>query len=394
VRFTQHTGQTQFPSASRERHTVSTKLERGTPSLIADNAPIYGPNGRHGRRAPGVEEALDPRLAQSSLSPLIALPLESFDRSLEPGLPASAIGFPSPQLAPYVQPPPGRAADLLATTDRFGATGPESSPAPGGGAVSRGNNSMAASWGATIPGSPKANLAPPPEGIYRTFEDLLSNVQRIARNEGYGVVKLRASNYREGKPTRYDLVCDRGGVKYASTAKKRNPSTRKVDCPWRAKAVCEVNLGNQWRFQVQEARHNHEARVQVTPTGQENTSAAQTFRSLSNKLDRMNHEISQGFNTIVQRLENMEKRMESLEQGGRGMLANGPPLHPALGTPGLPAGLSNGGMTNGGLGGLGTVDGHRLNSVEARLSQLEQQQRGMDLPMDDVDSRLLAQSVI
>jgi hypothetical protein len=270
-----------------------------------------------------------------------------------------------------------------------------------------------------MPGSPKGigpNLAAPPEGIYRTFEDLLNNVQRIARNEGYGVVKLRASNYRDGKPTRYDLVCDRGGVKYASTAKKRNPSTRKIDCPWRAKAVCEVNLGNQWRFQVQEARHNHEARVQAAPSGQENTGVAQTFRSLSNKLDRLNHEISQGFNAIVQRLENMEKRMENIEQGGRGvglggggggggggglLGANGPTMHPGsmgpggIGTPGMgPAGQANGGMQNGSLGGLGGVDGHRLNMVEARLNQLEQQQRGMEMPMDEVDSRLLAQSVI
>ncbi len=94
-------------------------------------------------------------------------------------------------------------------------------------------------------------LPPPPEGIYRSFEDLLSAVQRVAKDNGYGVVKLRASNYRDGKPTRYDLVCDRGGVKYSSTAKKRNPSTRKIDCPFRAKAVCEVQLQNQWRFAVQ-----------------------------------------------------------------------------------------------------------------------------------------------
>ncbi|KAK8124477.1 uncharacterized protein PG998_000236 [Apiospora kogelbergensis] len=134
-------------------------------------------------------------------------------------------------------------------------------------------------------------LAPPPEGIYRTFEDLLTNVQRVAKDQGYGVVKLRASNYRDGKPTRYDLVCDRGGVKYNSTAKKRNPSTRKVDCPWRAKAVCEVNLNNQWRFAMQEHRHNHEAR-----------------------LDRIGHDLNQGFNRMEQRMDGMEKRLIDMEQ--------------------------------------------------------------------------------
>ncbi len=156
-------------------------------------------------------------------------------------------------------------------------------------------------------------LAPPPEGIYRTFEDLLTAVQRVAKDQGYGVVKLRASNYRDGKPTRYDLVCDRGGVKYNSTAKKRNPSTRKVDCPWRAKAVCEVQLGNQWRFAVQDARHNHEARVPAAPPGQENTPIAQSIRSLTNKMDRMSHDLSQGFGRIEARLDGIEKRLDAME---------------------------------------------------------------------------------
>ncbi|KAI0004754.1 hypothetical protein F4779DRAFT_630295 [Xylariaceae sp. FL0662B] len=162
------------------------------------------------------------------------------------------------------------------------------------------------------PGEPGA-LAPPPEGIYRSFEDLLTAVQRVAKDQGYGVVKLRASNYRDGKPTRYDLVCDRGGVKYNSTAKKRNPSTRKVDCPWRAKAVCEVQLGNQWRFAVQDSRHNHEARVPAAPPGQENTPIAQSIRSMIHKMDRISHDMSQGFMRMEQHLERMDKRLEAME---------------------------------------------------------------------------------
>ncbi|KAI0199906.1 hypothetical protein F4808DRAFT_430739 [Astrocystis sublimbata] len=161
-------------------------------------------------------------------------------------------------------------------------------------------------------GEPGA-LAPPPEGIYRSFEDLLGAVQRVAKDQGYGVVKLRASNYRDGKPTRYDLVCDRGGVKYNSTAKKRNPSTRKVDCPWRAKAVCEVQLNNQWRFAVQDARHNHEARAPAAPPGQENAPNAQTMRTLINKIDRYAHDQAQHTLAINQRLESIEKRLEAIE---------------------------------------------------------------------------------
>ncbi|VBB87133.1 Putative protein of unknown function [Podospora comata] len=228
-----------------------------------------------------------------------------------------------------------------------------------------------------VPGIPGGGgLGPPPESIYQTFDELLAAVQRHAKEQGYSIVKLRASNYRDGKPTRYDLVCDRGGVKYNSTAKKRNPSTRKVDCPWRAKAVCEVNLGNQWRFVVQEVRHNHEARVAAAQPGQENTPVAQSIRSLNHKIDRISHEMSQGFSrleqVVVQRLDNMEKRLEALETGRPAMLGNGGV--PSMGTPSMPTANMGGGnmgnapMTNGGMQPL--VDS-RMGALESRLTQIE-----------------------
>lgn len=242
-----------------------------------------------------------------------------------------------------------------------------------------------------------AGLAPPPEGIYRSFDDLLSSVQRTAKEQGYSIVKLRASNYRDSKPTRYDLVCDRGGVKYSSTAKKRNPSTRKVDCPWRAKAVCEVNLGHQWRFVVQEPRHNHEARVPAAVPGQENTPIAQSLRSLTNKVDRMAHEVAQGMNrlenVIVSRLDNIEKRLEALE-GGRSAMLGGNGV-PQMGAPSMPPAnmggnsLGNSSLTNGGMQPL--VDG-RLGGVESRLGQMEP--RSLDgLQMMDDDARGLSMMV-
>ncbi|KAJ2894382.1 hypothetical protein MKZ38_007695 [Zalerion maritima] len=163
------------------------------------------------------------------------------------------------------------------------------------------------------PSGGNAQLLPPPEGIYRSFDELLRAVQQMAKDQGYGVVKLRASNYRDGKPTRYDLVCDRGGVKYSSTAKKRNPSTRKVDCPWRAKAVCEVQLGNQWRFQVQDQRHNHEPRIQAAMPGVEQTPTSQYLRTICNKLDRMNHDLSESISRMGTQMEAFDKRIESIE---------------------------------------------------------------------------------
>lgn len=184
----------------------------------------------------------------------------------------------------------------------------------------------------------------------------MTSVQRVAKDQGYGIVKLRASNYRDGKPTRYDLVCDRGGVKYSSTAKKRNPSTRKIDCPFRAKAVCEVQLGNQWRFALQEARHNHEPRAQNGPSTPENAPLATSIRSFTNKIDRLNHDMMNGLMRIEQRLDHIEKRMENLEA--------------------------------------------RAGGYEPRFQAIEQRIQGMEgprmdgLPMDDVESRLLASTVM
>lgn len=207
-----------------------------------------------------------------------------------------------------------------------------------------------------MPNTPPPALLPPPEGIFRTFDDLMASVQRVAKDQGYGIVKLRASNYRDGKPTRYDLVCDRGGVKYNSTAKKRNPSTRKIDCPFRAKAVCEVQLGNQWRFALQEPRHNHEPRVPSGTPGQENAPLATSIRSFTNKLDRLSHDMAQGLMRIEQRLDNIEKRMENIEA--------------------------------------------RAGGYEPRFQAIEQRLQGMEGPrmdgmgMDDVESRLLASTVM
>ncbi|KAK4186632.1 hypothetical protein QBC35DRAFT_265465 [Podospora australis] len=244
-------------------------------------------------------------------------------------------------------------------------------------------------------GQGTAGLAPPVEALYPNFNDLLAAVQIHAKEQGYNIVKLRASNYRDGSATRYDLVCDRGGVKYNSTAKKRNPSTRKVDCPWRAKAVCEVSSGNQWRFIMQDGRHNHEARTPAAPPGQENTPVAQSMRSLNNKVDRMAHDMSQGFSRLeaafLARLDSIERRLDTIESG-RSSLMGGNGI-PSMNTPTIPTanmggggGLGNASLTNGGMQPL--VD-NRMGQIDSRMSQLEN--RSLDaLPMmeDDGTGRL------
>jgi hypothetical protein len=210
--------------------------------------------------------------------------------------------------------------------------------------------------GDTMPSTPPPNMMAPAEGIFRSFEDLMTSVQRVAKEQGYGIVKLRASNYRDSKPTRYDLVCDRGGVKYTSTAKKRNPSTRKIDCPFRAKAVCEVQLGGQWRFAVQEARHNHEARMLSSTPTQEATPINSNLRSLTHKVERLSHDLSSSMEYIKHTLERIEKRLDDIDARGSG-------YEP------------------------------RFQHIEQRLQNVEGPR--MDgMGMDDVETRLLASSIV
>ncbi|ERT01255.1 hypothetical protein HMPREF1624_02497 [Sporothrix schenckii ATCC 58251] len=347
---------------------ASASTHPGTPNTNGTNAPQPPATGQPFPDSEGFETDTSALLAQGQTFALAS------NAPQQP--PAWSLGSTAPGTTPIPQ-NQGTPARTNGT-----ANGAIAASTPIG-AVTPARQLITASTPATSPAT--TTLVAPPEGIYRSFDDLLTAVQRVAKDNGYGIVKLRASNYRDAKPTRYDLVCDRGGVKYNSTAKKRNPSTRKVDCPFRAKAVCEVSLANQWRFVVQESRHNHEARVPAAPPGQEATPIAQNLRSFTNKLDRISHDVSHGFQEMNSRLdkfmESIEKRLEAVEQrlNNNLVMANA-----------MPPNLANG--LGGGMPGQQAVLDSRLNNVEARLNAMET--RGLDMPLDDVDSRMLSTGVM
>lgn len=80
------------------------------------------------------------------------------------------------------------------------------------------------------------------------------------------------------------------------------------------------------------------------------------MRTFNNKLDRLSHEVGQGFLRIEQRLENIEKRLENIE-------ARASSYEP------------------------------RFQAIEGRLQGIEGAR--MDgIGMDDVESRLLASTVM
>ena len=112
--------------------------------------------------------------------------------------------------------------------------------------------------------TPSASSAPGPAYVYKTYEELFSDLSARMQSEGYKVVKARSHRGKIGgsdvpgnEMVRCDLVCDRGGRPYKCLATKHKTSTKKTDCPWKAKAVNRKMMGG-WVLTVICDQHNHE----------------------------------------------------------------------------------------------------------------------------------------
>lgn len=107
------------------------------------------------------------------------------------------------------------------------------------------------------------------------------------------------------------------------------------------------------------------------------------------------------------RLNNIEKRLDAIENGGRSTMLGGNGV-PSMGTPSMSTtnmggNLGSGPMTNGGLGTSGMVDHNRLANMEARVAGLDRggiggldqrglggmEQRGMELSAMDLQDNLM-----
>ena len=95
--------------------------------------------------------------------------------------------------------------------------------------------------------------------FFNTFDDLFVALQRHAREEGWAIVKTRASTRRaDGKYYRFDLACHRGVKGRESVATgRREASSRKEGCPWVARAVARKCNGNGWKYETINSTHNH-----------------------------------------------------------------------------------------------------------------------------------------
>lgn len=112
----------------------------------------------------------------------------------------------------------------------------------------------------------------PHDGVFDTFEDLMRALNDRASKEGYKIVKARSHRVRivgtdphSNPMNRCDLVCDRGGRPYKSMATKHKTSTKKTDCPWKAKAVLRKTIGG-WVLTIMCDQHNHEPGTPEPPT--------------------------------------------------------------------------------------------------------------------------------
>lgn len=114
---------------------------------------------------------------------------------------------------------------------------------------------------------------------YGSFEELFAALKARMQKDGYKVVKSRThrnkvgGTYEKGSEVvRCDLVCDRGGQPYKCTATQLKTTTKKTDCPWKAKAVNRKTMGA-WLLTIICDEHNHEPRTPDPPTDDEDADA-------------------------------------------------------------------------------------------------------------------------
>lgn len=72
---------------------------------------------------------------------------------------------------------------------------------------------------------------------------------------GFFITKRRPSNYLEGMPRRYGLICSEGYERTSTSTGKRKNTKSLKDCMWKAKAIILKNVGA-WKFFTKTAFFN------------------------------------------------------------------------------------------------------------------------------------------
>ncbi|ORY67480.1 uncharacterized protein BCR38DRAFT_159096 [Pseudomassariella vexata] len=83
-----------------------------------------------------------------------------------------------------------------------------------------------------------------------TAEELLRSLQTHAADNGYAITRKNAANYRDGKPTRYTICCDRGKKRESRSKGIRQVKTRLDGCEFRGVIKAAKIDDGKWTFQV------------------------------------------------------------------------------------------------------------------------------------------------
>jgi hypothetical protein len=102
------------------------------------------------------------------------------------------------------------------------------------------------------------DLAPPPEQVFETYEELEAAIQSFAKQHGYAIAIERSHRDQKGQIRARTLSCVKGGKTRDRVVDRKKPMiSQKTDCPFRCQAVLRKDIG--WSLSVKNGSHNHDA---------------------------------------------------------------------------------------------------------------------------------------
>ena len=144
---------------------------------------------------------------------------------------------------------------------------------------------------------PPMSMAAPPQGEYRSREELLEFMKDWAESQGYAVVIGRS------RVNRLWIKCDRGGkyedkhADHPENRKRKRGESRLTDCPFKVQA--NVKKDGVWRSRTENAEHNH------GPS--EDLSVHPSLRRMSDEQVQKVNEMTEAGNTPVETLEELQR---------------------------------------------------------------------------------------
>lgn len=114
------------------------------------------------------------------------------------------------------------------------------------------------------PSSASKPIPNPPEGGPKggppadSVDELWDSLCRHAREHGYGLCRLNASNYKDGRPHYYTVKCNRGPRERSkATVGQRASTSKKIGCTWRGSLSASKTGSQGWVFKLHATDNTH-----------------------------------------------------------------------------------------------------------------------------------------